>query len=450
MSDDSDLLQIDAIEIGIVLFKMNTLLDHIICSITKQDFTDLAIYYSNGNSKHVITVNLLPNDNWFKRMSYDEFISKPMKNLAVKKLRNNVKEFILSLIKTLKIMSHSDTAGFLTYLLGGDVYTDIPCCGVHMLNMIVKDMQCDYMFGDNRTISAKTVEELNRGMSNCEYYKSNIIYHLLASITQLPNTHQLQRYIVKDGLFEDIKYLDYQTSTMIENYDDCELLLAVFVDKLQDMNFYNLVCNVVDTSRQENGKIIEKLLKTLYDTTVTSSRCVQDLLNEMNTSNERINSIINRFTQECNTVSRITNKKICQLITPNKQLKNKVDSNTFAKLYSDFYNLITTIRKDGTAELNINELIDKLNRLRDEYGITHPQITHLSDKYSYTIIAKTKPEQQIVVKLSKGKEVILTNKGAMLETLKREELLEILEVIDSSEVDTFDDLRAKIVQMLLT
>jgi len=467
MSEENMLLNIEGIELGIILFKRNTLLDYIICSITKQEFADIAIYYSNGISKHVITVNLLPNDNWFKRISYDEFLSQPMKNVALKKLKNNVKEFVISLIKTLKIMSGSNTSDFLTYLLGGTVFTNTPCCGVHMLNMIVKDMQCDYMFGDNKTISAKTVEELNRGMSSCDYYKSNVLYYLMSSITQLPNTHQLQRYIVKDGLFDEIEYIDCSKTEMIENYDDCEMLLAVFIEKLEDANFYNLVCNVVDTSRLENSKIIEKLIKTLYDTTSLSVKCIQEILNDATINDSSaVKSIIEKFTQECNTVARITNKKLEKITLANSTANNENNTNnenkeskenresksnvttaTVSKIYKDFASLVSKIRTDGTAEININDFIDQFNKLSYEYGIKQPNITHLSDKYTYTIIAKTKPEKQLKIKLNK-KEIILTSKGALLDSLTRDELLEILEVIDSSDIDSFDDLRSRIVDKL--
>jgi len=113
--------------------------------------------------------------------------------------------------------------------------------------------------------------------------------------------------------------------------------------------------------------------------------------------------------------------------------------------------MVDGTRESGQGLLQINRLIELTNELADITAVNTSRIPSFPDNSSYSIIAKTAdnaPEPQLRLLLDSGKEVALSFYGADLSLFTREELLEILEVLDNSEHDHLDSLRMSITEKL--
>lgn len=447
---------------GLIFVRSTSLIDHVVTAITKQEFADLGIYYQSKGVHYAILVQPLAN-NWFKRVPLISLInSGTMMAIGIKKLLTGREEFSLAVVNLLAQQGAANPRGYLRQLVGITETNPIPCSGVEMVNQIINAMGRSHLFSTNNTISTKILDELNQPLS--EDNPGRLIQYLWSNVNQAVANQQMQSYLLTDGMFGSICYLDikpakgldYSTQPQLSQLIDLGLQMIV-----DDPDFYQALVRGANEGRtcanNLNG-MLAAALSELSQSQVESLQYILSCLAKGTIQLDRLEVLASDVNQDADRVAKVTGKdhglriKIPTLAKDLKILARRHRSNAdqaIKELHRITSNLVEQALTSNQANLNINQLIQVTNQLGQSLDLSPIEV--LPPNSSYSIIAKTSssaPNPELRLSLDSGRQVTLACYGADLSIFDRDELLEILEALDNSNQPQFDQLRVRITDLL--
>lgn len=454
---------------GLIFLSSRNPLDLIVMAITKQEFSDIGIYFPFHGTRNVIIATPLE-QNWFKRVPLTSLLQDPnLTSVAVKRLDKDQEPFLMALIQVLSL--HGDRSqtrrGFLRQLAGVDETRPVPCCGVDLVNKVIEAMGKSLLFSDNNTVSTKTLDELDKLDS-----KYRLLAYLCSNLSQASGgPRQMQSYVVADGLFSPLHYLELSSQRVGAEPNEGEKrlkeLFGAFLDELGNEEFYQTVCRGVTEGRKYSSSLTRTLTQALSELSHSRVEALQYIMDRLAMGEIHISHLraladeANQDAERVALFSREDSKKITiPSLDSNIRVILKADGTAPRSRYQirervkELHQMILVLvseSREGQGFLEINRLVSLVNELKDLTHLDLDKIPELPDNSSYSVIARSSPDApdpQLRFMLDSGKEVTLSLYGADLSIFNREELLEILEALDSSESERLDNLRALITAQL--
>lgn len=455
---------------GMIFLRTSDPLDHVITAITKQEFSNVGFYYLSRRVHYAILVTPF-GDSWFRRIPIHQLVSDPTTlALAVKPLLSAKDSFSMSLCQLLTIQGRVSLPAFLRQLVGLTEINPVPCCGTELVNRVISGMDKSHMFSDNNTVSSRLLDSLDLPFHGQPEDRGRLLAYLASNLSQAVGTKQIQSYLVPDGLFGELRSIELGERTP-ESVPSGNLtkLVDVFIRMLwEDEEFYQTVCRGVTEGRKHASALTRTLTSALSELSQSRVDTLQYIISCLTAGQihmSHLRALAEDANQDADRVSKFTKQTGSRVSVPTLDRTTKVTlrvdtvskttgpslQHTVKEIHQLVSEMVDGTRESGQGLLQINRLIELTNELTDISAVNTSRIPSFPDNSSYSIIAKTAdnaPEPQLRLLLDSGKEVALSFYGADLSLFTREELLEILEVLDNSEHDHLDSLRMSITEKL--
>ena len=474
-SESSSLRRLSPSDIGdygLLFYSSSDPLSRIVMAITKQEFSDLAFYYRHHGNVNVIVVTPFE-DTWFKRVHIDTILRDPTTtSAAIKRLDKEHEALSLALFQLLNVKGNKadTTKDFLRFLVGVPCQGSVPCCGIELVNRTMALMDKCLHFSDNNTISTKTLDDLDKPFDND---RGRLLAYLCSTLTQAVGPRQMQSYIAPDGLFAPLTYLRLDRERHVEQMHDNTTmngsytlvqLVSLFLDMLRDDDFYSTVCRGVTEGKKHSSaltRVLTTALSEMSDSRVESLQYIINCLVAGDIHISHIRTLVQDANQDADKVSMFTKQAGQRATVPSiehdlrvvvrtdgvSQSRHRLRQKT-KELYQMVNRLVTDSKARGQGSLDINHLAALTSELAELTHLHVDKIPELPDNSSYSIIARTDSEPIVRLLLDSGNEIHLSIYGSDLSAFSRDELLEILEELDGTESERFDNLRAAITAKL--
>ncbi len=231
-------------------------------------------------------------------------------------------------------------------------------------------------------------------------------------------------------------------------------VVATFIDMLlSDSDFLDLVCGKYLNQVYSYDLLYELVLQhiSIQDHTVN---LIRDWVTKGQMDKQSLDLLIKSI-NEChqNTTTQLRESNNHEEIpeipkelivldrTPSPIIINSVKS-----LHHQISRIVSAINRNEIPSIELNSIIRTVNNLSEYYGLD-PDIKPIEKPSSGLLIVSPSEETSIPLTLKSGNQILLTTRNFDLGVFTREELIEILEVLDNITTDDrYDEIRAKITE----
>lgn len=492
---------------GLIFITRRDPISRLVVSITKQEFSCIGFYYVSRISRSMtVNVILVSPLEPTTTSTIDDLLADPLvTSIAIKKLRPIVggngkldltktkqlhDDFRLAIANLISNNDHPSLKDRIFQLFGYPNAKNI--VGVDIINSVIRKIGrwSEVPKQKHSSQESWSVQDI-RGSTLAD--RAEFIGCLGSSLNQQHTGQgQIHSYITSNSLFEDLCYVrlnQHQQKTIDAAMDKIvkvqePYLGAIFTEFIHlvfsDEKFFASILQGFKEGRSKDQELQQTLIQALQCSSesrigdlswisrnlVRGELPLQDLQSLLRDANEDHQALVDWFTS-----LHLEQRQPLQTPIPKFDTDNKVWIRTgkasiqddqlsanIHQLHQLVSKVVNSANEDSQAYLDLNTLIECTNSLILASNQPIQPIAKIPDESSYSIVGiggaeSAKTNGDVVVRLDRGDEVYIPLYGANLAIFERNELLEILETLDSDiemsiNTQSYDNLRARITQEL--